>query len=135
MTAEQLREVRAAYKERLQLLERIAELESMRISPRTAAYGGERVQKTLKGDIQLDNIARMNELLEQYNAALARCTALTGQFEEALEKLNSRARRLMRMYYIDGYTWERVAVEMDMSWRRVMELKRRAVDIIAGERG
>ena len=36
------------------------------------------------------------------------------------------------MYYIDGHTWERVAVEMDMSWRRVMELKRRAVDIIVG---
>ena len=72
MTAEQLREVRSAYRERKQLSERIAELESMRISPRTAAYGGERVQGTPKGDIQLDNIARMDELLAQYNAALAR---------------------------------------------------------------
>lgn len=130
MTFEQLREVRSAYKERAQLADRIAELESMRISPRAAAYGSERVQAAPKGDIQPDSIARMDELLDKYNAALQRCMALTNEFEDALKKLNGRERRIMRLYYIDGYTWEQVSVEMNIGWRWVHRIKRNAISII-----
>ena len=134
MTFEQLREVRSAYKERAQLADRIAELESMRISPRAAAYGSERVQAAPKGDIQPDSIARMDELLDKYNAALQRCIMLANNFEDALKNLNGRERQVMRLYYIEGYTWEHVAVKMNMTWRRVHQIKRNAIDIIVDEK-
>ena len=130
MKIEKLREVRSAYQERAELAEKITELESMRLSPRAAAYGAERVKSSPKGDIQPDNLIRMEKLLADYNAALARCTSITSEFEEALKKLNSRQRRLMRLYYIDGYTWERVSVEMNLSWRWVHQIKREALKII-----
>lgn len=130
MKIEQLREVRSAYQERAELAEKIVELENMRLSPRAAAYGSERVKSSPKGDIQPDNLIRMDKLLADYNAALARCTSITGEFEAALEKLNSRQRRLMRMYYVGGFTWEMVSVEMHLSWRRVHQIKREALEII-----
>lgn len=130
MTIEQLRELRSAYKEIRQLSERIAELESMRVSPRATAYGAERVQTSPKGDVQPDNIARMDDLLGKYNSALESALSLTNEFEEALKMLNSRERRIMRMYYIDGMTWEKVCVEMNLSWTPLHYARRNALAIM-----
>lgn len=41
------------------------------------------------------------------------------KIERAIEKLEPRERHLVRLHYIDGLTWEQVAVEMDYSWRQV----------------
>lgn len=125
MTEERLREVRGAYKEQKQLKEKIMEFESMRTSPRSAVYGAERVQSSAKGDVQLDSIIALDRLLERYNAQLQKCVALTMEFEEALEVLNSRERRMMRLYYIDGLTWEKVCVEMNVSWAQHDRIKKK----------
>lgn len=127
MDSKKLRAVREAYKERQQLKEKIVEFENMRVSPRGAVYG-ERVQTSPKGDVQPDNIARLDELLEKYNAALAECVELIYDFEKALECLNSRERRIMRLYYIDGLTWEKICVEENISWTNHHRIKNRAYE-------
>ena len=126
MTEERLREVRGAYKEQKQLKEKIVEFESMRTSPRSAVYGAERVQSSAKGDVQIDSIIALDKLLERYNAQLQKCVALTMEFEDALELLDSRERRLMRLYYIDGLTWEQVCVRENISWTNHDRIKKRA---------
>lgn len=133
MTNEKLREVREAYKERKQLKEKIIEFESARTSPRGTVYGVERVQTSPRGDIQADSIATLDKLLERYNAKLIECTELIYEFETALEKLGSRERRLMRMYYIDGMTWEQVCVEMNLSWTNLHRVRRKAIEKIESQ--
>ena len=54
MNRDGLYTMRKSIQEREQLREMVAELENARISPRAAAYGGERVQSSPKGDIQPD---------------------------------------------------------------------------------
>lgn len=127
MTEERLREVRGAYKEQKQLKEKIMEFEAMRTSPRAAVYGAERVQSSPKGDVQIDSIIALDGLLEHYNAQLKKCVELTMEFEEALELLNSRERRIMRWYYIDCMTWEKISVEENISWTYLMRIKKRAI--------
>lgn len=127
MTQEMLREIRDAYKEREQLREKIAQLESMRLSPRIAAYGSERVQSSAKGDVQPELIAKVDEAIAEYNIKLKKCVDLIVTFENSIEKLTSRERRLMRLYYIDGMTWEQVCVEMHLSWTRLHQHRRDAI--------
>ena len=127
MTGEQLREVRAAYKERKQLEEKIVEFEFMRVSPRTAVYGTERVQTSARGDMQPDTIAKLDELIATYNAKLKACVELIAEFESALEVVNSKERRILRMYYIDGMTWEQVCVEANMSWTNLHRMRKKAL--------
>lgn len=132
MNVEKLREVREAYKERRQLKDKIVEFESMRLSPRGTVYG-ERVQTSPKGDVQPDNIARLDDMLEKYNAKLLECVELIAEFEKALECLKSRERRMMRMYYVDGMTWEKVCVEENLSWTNLHRIRRKALEKISAE--
>ena len=132
MEFEKLCEVRNAYKEGRQLHGKIMEFEAMRISPRVAVYGAERVQTSPKGgDIQVDNVVKIDELLERYNAQLRICLALTQEFEQCInERLNSRERRIMRRYFIDCLTWEQISVEEGITWRSLHRIRKKAVEKI-----
>ena len=126
MEYSKLDRIRDAYKEREQIKGKIVEFETMRTSPRAAVYGSERVQSSAKGDIQPDNIARLDDLIREYNTKLVECVELIFEFEEALKKLTEQERRIMRMYYIDCMTWEKICVETNISWTQMDRIKRRA---------
>lgn len=55
---------------------------------------------------------RYQELID---TKLDELIALRGQIEAAIEGLPSDARRLIRLRYIEGMSWERVAVELSYS--------------------
>ena len=133
MEYEKLGRIRDAYKECKQLREQIYEFEQMRISPRGAVYGSERVQSSARGDIQPDNIARLDKLLNDLNAKLQISVELIAEFEAELEKLSERERCMLRMYYVDCMTWEQVCVEMNMSWTNLHRIRRAAIAEITGE--
>ena len=121
--------------EREQLREMIAELENARISPRAAVYGGDRVQSTPKGDIQPENIQRIDDLLQRYNAKLRELLEAVAEFERIAECLNGQEREVLRLYFVLGRTWEEVCVEKHISWGRVMKIRRGALDVLFGEGG
>ena len=127
MKLERLGEVRGAYRERKQLAGKIMELESMRISPRGAVYGTERVQTSMKGDIQPDSIAAIESLLKVYNVKLQKCCALIEEFEGALERLRDRERVIMRLYYIDGKTWGQICKAENISWTTKERIRKNAI--------
>ena len=60
MKLERLRDIRFYYAETEELKEKIIQFETMRTSPRSAAYGSERVQSSMQGDVQAGNIAKLN---------------------------------------------------------------------------
>ena len=50
---------------------------------------------------------------------------------QAIDRLpDERLARLLRLRYIDGMTWERVAVEMHYSYMQVCRMHGKALDVI-----
>lgn len=85
-----------------------------------------------------DRLQRAVELLER------RCTELAGQIEAgqearrqteaAIDALpDGRQRLLLRLRYIDGRTWEQIAVRMALDYRWVLRLHGRALEQLAIE--
>lgn len=63
--------------------------------------------------------AATDELRATYAALSARLYAEQQRIEEAIDALPSVGRRLMRMRYIDGWGWRRIARTLYMSERNV----------------
>lgn len=116
--------LREAMEEKEQLAEKIAMLESARISPRVAAYDREPVSGSVKNDINADNLVKIDELLGRYNAKLAVILDLQARFETAIECLLERERKFMRKYFIDCLTWEKIASDEGLSWTQMMRIWR-----------
>ena len=67
-------------------------------------------------------------LVDKYKAM--RDELLDGQMEieETIAELNETERLLFRCRYIDGMTWEEVAVAISYSWRQMHTIHSRALD-------
>ncbi len=131
MDKERLREIRFIYEEAEELKEKIIQFETMRISPRSAVYGSERVQSSMKGDIQPSTISALDALLRIYNAKLKACIKITTEFERALEKLNEQERTIVREHYLDGKTWRQLQDEKNMSERNLKRISAKATKKMA----
>lgn len=133
MKKERLREIRYIYEEAEELREKIIQFETMRISPRSAVYGSERVQSSMKGDIQPSTIATLDALLRTYNAKLRACIKITMEFEQAIAALSERERIIIRKHYLDGMTWSDMQDEMNMSERNLKRISGRAMKKLTQE--
>lgn len=121
MTAKEfLRQARDADRridEAMERLERMrAKLEAGRMSNLTGMPRGGAVDWTETADrvIELERRvnARIREMVRQKQAAM-----------DAIDRVEeARLREVLELYYIDGYTWEQVAEQMDMSDRHVKRL-------------
>ena len=131
MKKERLRESRYVYEEAEELREKIIQFETMRISPRGAVYGSERVQSSMKGDVQPNTIATLDALLRTYNAKLRACIKITIEFEQALATLNERERIVIRKHYLDGMTWSEIQDDMNMSERNLKRISAKATKKLA----
>ena len=103
--------------EAMERLERMrAKLEAGRMSNITGMPRGGAVDWTETADrvIELEKRvnSRIREMVRQKQAAMD----AIARVEEA------RLREVLELYYLDGYTWEQVAEQMDMSDRHVKRL-------------
>ena len=81
---------------------------------------GDRIQMCVEKFIEMQN-----KLAEQID----RGVALREDIEKAIGAVaDDRLRLLLRYRYIDGYTWERIAVEMHYSWRQVVRMHGKALE-------
>lgn len=110
------------------LKDQIAALELRRISPRSAAYGSERVQSSVKGDIQTEQIAKIDELLEKYRIELNHALDLQAEFEKLLLQLEPNEKTIMRYYYIDGMIWEEIWQKTGYSTRHLLRINKRILE-------
>jgi len=121
MTAKEfLRQARDADRridEAMERLERMrAKLEAGRMSNLTGMPRGGAVDWTETADrvIELEKRvnARIREMVRQKQAAM-----------DAIDRVEeARLREVLELYYLDGYTWEQVAEQMDLSDRHVKRL-------------
>ena len=107
--------------------DKIAQCETMRISPRSAAYGSERVQSSTKGDITERNLAKIESLLKTYNKELTFYLNLITEYESALSKLKEREHVIIDKHYREGKSWNLISEEMDISERQVRRIKGNAL--------
>ena len=130
MKLERLQRIYCANLRIEELRDKIAQLETMRISPRSAAYGSERVQSSTKGDITENNLAKIETLLKQYNKELNYYLNLTTEYENAIQKLNELQHAIIDKHYREGKSWNLISEEIDMSERQVRRIKGKALKII-----
>jgi DNA-directed RNA polymerase specialized sigma subunit len=122
LTKDELKAVGFAKDEVERLRETIAHLETLRISPRITAYGTERVQSSVQGDVSLSNLERIDDLIEIYNAQLAGYLSLIERFTAMLETLNVTERAIMKYRYWDCLKWEEIAYKINYQWSRMHEI-------------
>lgn len=68
------------------------------------------------------------------NGMVSGAVALCRQIEAAIDALpDGRQRLLLRLRYIDGRTWEQIAVRMALDYRWVLRLHGRALEQLAIE--
>ena len=135
MTKEQLKEYRDLKRERDDLDRRIVELEAAMYGPRSQRLDGMPRSGTGENYVQEERMDNKNELLALYKAKEAELNEKLLVIERAIEKLEPRERRLVRLHYIDGLTWEQVAVEMVYSWRQVHRIHGDALSKLKEEEG
>ncbi len=120
MTKEKLRSYRAIRKERDLLNEKIKELEVELYDPRAQRIDGMprsgSNNDSTRREAQIDC---KDELLALYREKERELTKAILEIEEIIDLLQPRERTLLRLYYIDGLTWEQVACEMNYSWSQV----------------
>ena len=121
MTKERLRSYRDLRRELRQIERKVESIETALYSPKIprltgmpSAPGG--------GNTEEDLAAKHLELLEYYEAKQAELITEQLAIEKAIEALPYRERTLLRLYYIDGLTWEEVCVNMNYVWSRIHEI-------------
>lgn len=131
MTKEQLREYRELKKERDHLARLLARLEAEEPAPRTSKMDGmpRGSGENYVLEAKMDKEAEVRRLYYEKKAQL---DAQLIHIEKVIETLESTERTLMRLRYIDGYKWERVAVEIGYSWQQTHRIHAAALEKLRG---
>lgn len=78
-------------------------------------------------------IFKQDELERLYQQKLADLIEEQLRVEKAIESLEPVERMLMRCRYIEGLTWEEVAVAISYSWMQMHRIHSRALDKLSEE--
>ena len=99
----------------------------------TQGWGGE-PGGSPRGDALQQAVEKMLELREELGRQLLRELSLRREVEEAVAGLEDpKLRQLLRLRYLDGLTWERLAERMALDCRWVQRLHARALEALTLE--
>jgi len=74
------------------------------------------------------NVERLVRLQNRLTAQMRARIQLRGEIEDAIESVpDDRLQLLLRYRYIEGLTFERIAVELNYSWRQTVRMHGRAL--------
>jgi len=133
MTKERLKAYREMKKEKDHLEQKIKTLEWEKYSPRSQRLDGMPRGGSGENYAVEEQIDRGDELLALLTKKKDALAAALVEIEHAIEKLKPRERLLVRLHYIDGLTWEQVAVEMTYSWSQVHRIHAKALQKLKEE--
>lgn len=135
MTKERLRQYKHIKKEIAHIKLQLEEVETALYSPRSQRMDGMPRNPSGGGDpIDLRLLEKHAALMNRYRVKLADLIEEQLAVEDAIENLDSTARRLLRYRYLDGLTWEEVCVAMSYSWRQVHRLHAEALQKLKEDR-
>ena len=76
-------------------------------------------------------LVQIEELLDVYYEKQARLVQMQINIENEIEKLEDATdRNIMRLRYLDNYTWEKICVALNYSWNGIHKKHRKILDII-----
>lgn len=132
MTKKQLKDYRALKKERDDIERRLQELEAEEPAPRTSRLDGMPRGGSGENYVQEAKMDREDELRQLYADMKDQLNAQLLEIEKAIKTLESIERTLVRLYYIDGLTWEEVAVEIGYCWSQTHRYHASALEKLRG---
>ena len=121
MTKERLRTYRDLRRELRQIERKVEAIETSLYSPKIPRLTGMPAAPG-NGNTKEDMVAEHLELLDHYKAKQAELAAEQLAIETSIDSLPYRERTMLRLYYIDGLTWEDVCVQMNYCWSRVHQI-------------
>lgn len=124
ITKNELRLYRQLKKEAKELAEQIEELELTMIVPGCQQITGMPMYHSADHDKIANVVAKAEQMRKVYFDKMNILLDLQADIEAAIEKLEPEERRLIRLYYFTGITWEEVAVQMNYCWQHVHKLHR-----------
>lgn len=102
-----------------QFQEQIAELQSLMTAPKTSRFtpssGGSHGDSDKIGQ----TIIRLERLEDRYCQKIAELVELQTAIENAIGKLKPEEETIIRLYYYNGLTWEKVCEKTGYSWRQI----------------
>ena len=76
-------------------------------------------------------VERMDELEAELAEQIVERVATRREIGQAIDRVpDERLARLLRLRYIDGMTWEKIAVQMDMTYQWVCQLHGKSLELI-----
>ncbi len=97
----------------------------------TAQLTQERKSQNYDPDRLAELVVKIVEVQEEINRQLQKSYELMAKIEKAIEKLPEREKYLIRARYLDGKSWEQIAVDMNYSWRQVHRIHANALKLLA----
>lgn len=120
MTKEELKEYIETKREIEIIEEKIDYLESKKTSIKSMVITDEPRGCNSESDRLGELLGEIEELIELYNEKQIKLMKQQINIEKCIEKLeNSVERNIMRLRYLDGYTWEKICVITNYSWRQI----------------
>ena len=80
--------------------------------------------------LQCVTIMNRNGLENRLMDRVERLYELRNKIEDAMERLSSDQRLLLRYRYIEGMTWESVCVKMHYSWKQIHRIHAKILRIL-----
>ena len=76
-------------------------------------------------------LGEIEELIDIYNKKQDKLFKQQIKIEKCIDKLEDPTdRNILRLKYIDGYTWERICVELNYSWNGIHKKHRKILEKI-----
>lgn len=76
------------------------------------------------------NLIRISEMQDRYNKNLHRMLEEQERIEEAIARLPSLERQIIRYRYMDGYHWEQICILIGYEWTQTHEHHSRALRML-----
>lgn len=131
MTRELLKSYRDLKLERDQLEILIGNLEQTLYAPRSPNLSG--MPRSGSGSQTENAVIRHADLMNQYKRKTDELAKVIRTIEKAIDCLQSKERTLMRLYYVEGMTWEEVGTVMHYSWSQLHRIHARALEMLKNQ--
>ncbi len=125
MTRAMLKSYRDLKLERDRLGILICNLERTLYAPRPPKLSG--MPRGGTGSPTEEAVIRHADLVSQYRRKMGELAKVILTIEKAIDSLPPKERTLIRLYYVEGMTWEEVGAAMDYSWSQVHRIHGRAL--------
>lgn len=131
MTKEELKEYIETKREIKIIEEKIEFLKEKKTSIKSMVITDEPRGSNSESDRLGELLGEIEELIDVYNKKQDRLFKQQMKIEKCIDKLeDSIDRNIMRLKYIDGYTWERICVMLNYSWNGIHKKHRKILEKI-----